>query len=112
IAVEPDAGAAAGFRDTEYGAAGAALRDALDAADLVLTVRTPSVERIARLRRGAVLVSGLVPTAQVAAIRALRDAGVTAFGMELIPRITRAQKMDVLSSQATCAGYQAVLLAA
>jgi NAD(P) transhydrogenase subunit alpha len=112
VAVEKDAGLASGFRDAEYEAVGARIADALGEADLVLTVRTPAVDRIGRMKQGALLATGLIPNQQVAAVAALRDAKVTAFGMELIPRITRAQKMDVLSSQATCAGYQAVLLAA
>jgi NAD(P) transhydrogenase subunit alpha len=112
VAVEKDAGLASGFRDAEYEAVGARIADALGEADLVLTVRTPAVDRIGRMKQGALLATGLIPNQQVAAVEALRDAKVTAFGMELIPRITRAQKMDVLSSQATCAGYQAVLLAA
>jgi NAD(P) transhydrogenase subunit alpha len=112
VAVEKDAGLASGFRDAEYEAVGARIADALGEADLVLTVRTPTVDRIGGMKQGALLATGLIPNQQVAAVAALRDAKVTAFGMELIPRITRAQKMDVLSSQATCAGYQAVLLAA
>ncbi|MDA0372150.1 MAG: Re/Si-specific NAD(P)(+) transhydrogenase subunit alpha [Planctomycetota bacterium] len=112
VAVESGAGLASGFRDADYEAAGARIGGSLGEADLVLMVRTPQPGAIAGMKRGAVLASGLVPNGQAEAIVALRDAGVTSFGMELIPRITRAQKMDVLSSQATCAGYQAVLLAA
>lgn len=112
VAVESGAGLASGFRDADYEAAGARIGGSLGEADLVLMVRTPQPSAIAGMKRGAVLASGLVPNGQAEAIGALRDAGVTSFGMELIPRITRAQKMDVLSSQATCAGYQAVLLAA
>jgi NAD(P) transhydrogenase subunit alpha len=112
VAVEPGAGLASGFRDADYEAAGARIGGSLADADLVLMVRTPQPSAIATMKRGAVLASGLVPSGQADAIRALQDAGVTSFGMELIPRITRAQKMDVLSSQATCAGYQAVLMAA
>lgn len=112
FAVESGAGLASGFRDEDYEAAGARIGGSLGEADLVLMVRTPQPSAISAMKRGAVLASGLVPSGQADAIRALRDAGVTSFGMELIPRITRAQKMDVLSSQATCAGYQAVLMAA
>lgn len=112
VAVESGAGLASGFRDEDYQAAGARIGGSLGEADLVLMVRTPQPAAIAGMKRGAVLASGLVPSGQAEAIGALRDAGVTSFGMELIPRITRAQKMDVLSSQATCAGYQAVLMAA
>ena len=112
VAVEAGAGFASGYRDADFEAAGAQVADRRAEADLVLAVRTPTPEWIAGLRRDALLVAGLMPSTQADAIRALRDAGVTAFGMELVPRITRAQKMDVLSSQATCAGYKAVLLAA
>ena len=109
VSVEPDAGLAAGFRDEDYRAVGATIDVALDRADLVAAVQVPDV---ARMKRGAVLVSGLVPATQMDAVKRLEAAGVTAFGMELVPRITRAQRMDILSSQATCAGYMAVLLAA
>lgn len=112
VAVEPGAGASAGFPDRDYETAGAKIEDATERADVLFGVRTPDAERIARLRDGATVISSLVPTMQLDQVRALRDAGITSFGMELVPRITRAQKMDVLSSQATCAGYQAVLQAA
>jgi hypothetical protein len=112
VVIETQAGLASGYRDEEFVAAGARIGDLIAEADVVLTVRVPKPEHVARMKRGAVLVSGLVPAMQLDAVKSLRDAGVTSFGMELVPRITRAQKMDVLSSQATCAGYQAVLLAA
>lgn len=112
VAVEPGAGEAAGVRDQDYHDAGASLEDALERADLVIAVRTPSSTKVARLKAGAVVASSLIPTMQLDAVRALAGQRVTAFGLELVPRITRAQSMDVLSSQATCAGYQAVLLGA
>ncbi len=112
VAVESGAGLAAGFPDAEYDEAGASLRDALGEADLVLSVRTPPNDAIAAMKADAMLVSSLVPAFQEDAVNALAQAKVTAFAMESVPRITRAQKMDVLSSQATCAGYQAVLMAA
>lgn len=112
VAVEPGAGDAAGVRDQDYRDAGASLEDALERADLVIAVRTPSAAKVARLKAGAVVASSLIPTMQLDAVRSLAGQRVTAFGLELVPRITRAQSMDVLSSQATCAGYQAVLLGA
>ncbi len=112
VAVESGAGEAAGFRDQDYRDSGASIEDALATADFVAAVRTPSAKHVARMKRGAMLASSLIPTMQLDAVKALAAQGVTAFGLELVPRITRAQKMDVLSSQATCAGYQAVLLAA
>ena len=112
VAVESGAGLGAGFRDQDYRDAGASIDDAAARADLLLSVRAPSPARIAALKSGCAVVSGLVPTTQLDVVRALRDRKLTAFGLELVPRITRAQKMDILSSQATCGGYQAVLLAA
>jgi NAD(P) transhydrogenase subunit alpha len=114
VQVERGAGAAAGFADADYEAAGAALvdADARAAADLVLGVQAPSLEQAGAQKPGSLLVCTLTPAAVLPTIAALRDGKVTAIGLEFMPRITRAQKMDVLSSQATCAGYQAVLLAA
>jgi NAD(P) transhydrogenase subunit alpha len=112
VAVAQGAGESAGFRDQDYRDAGATSDDALERADLVLAVRTPAAEQIRRMKAGALLASGLIPNLQLDAVKALARQRVTAFGLELVPRITRAQSMDVLSSQATCAGYQAVLLAA
>ncbi|MBK8980585.1 MAG: NAD(P) transhydrogenase subunit alpha [Planctomycetes bacterium] len=112
VVVAPGAGFAAGFTDKEYQDAGARLSDAAGSADLVLGVATPAPAVVQTLKRGAFVVSSLVPAMQKSDVDAACKAGVVSFGMELIPRITRAQKMDVLSSQATCAGYQAVLLAA
>ncbi|MGE3878240.1 MAG: Re/Si-specific NAD(P)(+) transhydrogenase subunit alpha [Planctomycetota bacterium] len=109
VTVASGAGLAAGIRDEDYRAAGASIGDAYAEADIVAAIRVPDVKR---LRRGSIVASGLVPATQLDDVRALAAAGVTAFGLELVPRITRAQKMDILSSQATCAGYQAVLLAA
>jgi len=112
VVVEPEAGLASGFPDEEYAQVGASLRDALGDADLVLSVRTPPNEAIAHMKQGACLISSLVPAFQLDTVKALAEAGVSSFAMEAVPRITRAQKMDVLSSQATCAGYEAVLMAA
>jgi NAD(P) transhydrogenase subunit alpha len=114
VAVEQGAGASAFVADSLYSDAGAKLvstRDAFDA-DLVLKVQRPSADEVALLRSGASLVSLLQPAASAELINALAAKQVTAFAMELVPRTTKAQSMDVLSSQATVAGYQAVLLGA
>ena len=114
IRVERGAGAEAGFRDGEYTEAGAELVEAstlLDAECLVVVAK-PSPEVVEALRTGTVLVGFLRPLSDPEGIARLRERGVVAFAMESIPRITRAQSMDALSSQATVAGYKAVLLAA
>jgi H+-translocating NAD(P) transhydrogenase subunit alpha len=87
-------------------------RTAIGRADVLLKVQPPSLEEIAELREGAVLVGYLAPHTDEERIRALRDRKISAFAMELLPRTTRAQAMDVLSSQAGMAGYKAVLIAA
>lgn len=114
VQVERDAGAAAGFADAEYAAAGATIvdADARHGADLVFGIQCPSPEQAAKQKPGALLLCTLTPGVQLPTIKALRDAKITAMGLEFMPRITRAQKMDILSSQATCGGYQAVLQAA
>ena len=121
VVVEPGAGAAAGFPDAGYtdkGAALAADRAQVFAADVVLQVRTlganPAAGRadLPLMRAGQVLIGLSEPLGAPAAARELAARGVTAFSMELIPRITRAQSMDALSSMATVAGYKAVLVAA
>jgi proton-translocating NAD(P)+ transhydrogenase subunit alpha len=109
--VEQGAGDAASFPDAAYTEAGAALGDPWEA-DGVVKVRKPSVEERARLRSGQLLIGFLEPLSDQAGIEALATAGVTAFAMESLPRITRAQSMDALSSQATVGGYKAALLAA
>jgi len=114
VAVESGAGAEAGHPDQEYTEAGAQV-DGSDAAwgsDVVLHVAVPSGEEIDRLRSGQVLIGHLAPLTSPETTKALAQAGVTSFAMESIPRITRAQAMDALSSQANVAGYAAALLAA
>ncbi len=112
VAFERGAGAAASFLDGEYEEAGAHLvDDALDA-DVVVKVVAPSADEVSALRDGAVLIAFLAPLTDPEGIERLRQQGVTAFAMESIPRITRAQPMDALSSQATVSGYKAVLIAA
>ena len=85
---------------------------ALARADVLLTVQPPSLETIAALREGSIVIGFMQPHADAARVKALRDRRITAFAMELLPRTTRAQAMDVLSSQAGMAGYKAVLIAA
>ena len=112
VVVEPGAGAEASFPDEAYREAGATLAEAVWEADAVAKVRKPTAEEAARLRSGQVLVGFLEPLTDPDGIRRLADRGVNAFAMESIPRITRAQPMDALSSQATVSGYKAVLIAA
>ncbi len=122
VLVEPSAGASGGFPDSAYTDKGARLADSraqlFADADVVLQVRTPGAAGDAgradleSLRRDQTIVGFSEPLAEPALARAVADRGVTAFSMELIPRITRAQSMDALSSMATIAGYKAVLLAA
>jgi NAD(P) transhydrogenase subunit alpha len=112
VVVEPGAGAEASFPDDAYREAGATLDDAVWEADAVAKVRKPSSDEAARLRSGQVLIGFLEPLTDATGIERLVDTGVYGFAMESIPRITRAQPMDALSSQATVSGYKAVLIAA
>ena len=111
VIVEPGAGVAASFTDDAFKEAGAALGDPWGA-EIVAKVRKPSADEVARLHEGQVLVGFLQPLTDKEGIEQLASRGVTAFAMESIPRITRAQPMDALSSQATVSGYKAVVLAA
>ncbi len=112
VLVERGAGAAASFQDAEYEQAGAQLVDDAFGADGVVKVRKPSEAEVARLHDGQVLIAFLEPLSDPEGIERLASRGVNAFAMESIPRITRAQPMDALSSQSTVSGYKAVLLAA
>ncbi|HTA38300.1 MAG TPA: Re/Si-specific NAD(P)(+) transhydrogenase subunit alpha [Candidatus Acidoferrales bacterium] len=116
VRVARGAGVAAAFPDDQYEAAGAALVDGVDAlvsdADLVVTVGRPADDVLAEMRRGAVLTGFFNPLGDPDYVKRLAAAGVTALAMEMIPRITRAQSMDALSSQSNIAGYKAVLMAA
>jgi H+-translocating NAD(P) transhydrogenase subunit alpha len=121
IVVESGAGAAAAYPDAAYAASGATIApdaaSAIGGADIVLKVQRPilgdgGINELAAFKRGAVLVGMLQPLQHADEVAAYAQAGLTAFAMELIPRITRAQSMDVLSSQANLAGYRAVLDAA
>src|ERR1043165_2513150 len=110
VAVQPGAGVKSGILDADYTAAGATVSaDAVNGADIVLQVRRPAVPELAKVQKGALVIAIMDPYGQDAALKAMADAGVTAFAMELMPRITRAQSMDVLSSQANLAGYRAVI---
>src|SRR5919204_2211374 len=108
VVVEADAGEAALIPDHLFEEAGAVIGDPWDA-DVVVKVAPPSSEEIGRLRRGGTLIGFLAPRTQPETLRALAQAGVTAFAMEAIPRISRAQSMDALSSQANVGGYKAAL---
>ena len=113
VVVQPGAGAEAGYPDRLYQEKGARLEsEFLDRADILLKVQPPTPDEIGRLKEGAVLIGCLQPYSNAAAIQALAARRVTVFAMELMPRITRAQAMDVLSAMSTVAGYRAVLLAA
>ena len=109
--VESGAGKLSHIPDSAYTDAGATIGDAWDA-ELVLKVAKPTDEEVARLRQGAVLIAFLQPLTNHALVRELARRGITALSMDAIPRITRAQPLDALSSQATVAGYKAALLAA
>ncbi|MFL5962371.1 MAG: Re/Si-specific NAD(P)(+) transhydrogenase subunit alpha [Gaiellaceae bacterium] len=111
VVVEAGAGEAAGFPDAAYSEAGAQIGDPWSA-ELVAKVAAPSVDEVARLRNGQVLIAFLQPLTDAAGVERLAAAGVNGFALESIPRITRAQPMDALSSQATVSGYKAVLIAA
>jgi proton-translocating NAD(P)+ transhydrogenase subunit alpha len=113
VAVERGAGEEAGFPDDAYAAAGAeVVADPWQGVDAVVKVAKPSVEEAGRLSAGQLLVAFLSPLTDREGVERLAAAGVHGFAMESIPRITRAQPMDALSSQATVSGYKAVLLAA
>jgi H+-translocating NAD(P) transhydrogenase subunit alpha len=113
VAIEPGAGVGSGVPDAEYEAAGAVVSaDAVKDADIILKVRRPEAAELAGYKRGALVIATMDPYGNDAALKAMADAGVAAFAMELMPRITRAQVMDVLSSQANLAGYRAVIDAA
>lgn len=113
VVVERGAGLAAGFADDAYAEAGATVADsAWSGVDAVVKVAKPTDDELPKLASGQVLIAFLQPLTDTAGIERLAAAGVTAFAMESIPRITRAQPMDALSSQATVSGYKAVLLAA
>jgi NAD(P) transhydrogenase subunit alpha len=116
VVVEKDAGLQAGFLDAQYEEQGATIApdaaSAASGADVVLKVLPPSVDEMGTLSKDQILACSLQPVMNLEIVKALKDAGVTTMAMDLMPRITRAQTMDILSSQATVAGYKAVLLGA
>lgn len=114
VAVERGAGVPANFPDEAYTKAGATVGDAASAwgADVVVKVQKPSASEAQRLAKGAILISLLPVATSADLLEQLGSRGVSALGLEKVPRITRAQSMDILSSQATIAGYKAVLIGA
>ena len=114
VVFEAGAGASSGFSDNEYVAAGAQVidGDVLANADVVASVTALSPDQMKKLKNGAITISFLSPTMSVDSIEAAVSSGVTAISLELVPRISRAQSMDALTSQALCAGYRATLAAA
>jgi NAD(P) transhydrogenase subunit alpha len=116
VVVEAGAGASASYPDTDYLAAGATLaktaKEAIGKADILFKVRGPEAEEVAALKSGTIVVALLNPYQDRAGLDALAAKGASAFAMEFVPRITRAQVMDALSSQANLAGYRAVIEAA
>ncbi|HEY8854497.1 MAG TPA: Re/Si-specific NAD(P)(+) transhydrogenase subunit alpha [Candidatus Dormibacteraeota bacterium] len=116
VTVEQGAGSSAFVPDEVYEAAGVKVvkgaAPLLKDADVVLKVQAPSLDEVDLLQKGAVLISFLQPATQGEVVTALAKRGITAFSLELVPRISRAQSMDALSSQASAAGYKAVLIAA
>jgi NAD(P) transhydrogenase subunit alpha len=113
IVVEAGAGLQSGILDADYQAAGASVgKGVAKDADLILKVRRPSAKELAGYKKGALVIAIMDPYGNEAALKGMAQAGVVGFAMELMPRITRAQSMDVLSSQANLAGYRAVIDAA
>jgi H+-translocating NAD(P) transhydrogenase subunit alpha len=116
VVLERGAGESSAYPDADYETAGARLTDdpgaAAETADVILTVRPPDPDDVAGLKPGSVLIGLLAPHQNLDLVRSMAERKVTSLAMELIPRITRAQSMDALSSQASIAGYRAVLLAA
>ena len=114
VIIESGAGTASGFTDEQYTRAGAIVKsgNVISDADVVASVTALTPDQIKTLKKGALTISFLSPTTQVDSIEAAANHGVTALSLELVPRISRAQSMDALTSQALCAGYRASLVAA
>ena len=114
VVVQAGAGLRSGLRDADFESAGASVRpdSVVEGADVVLRVRRPDASELAGLKHGTLVVALMDPYGQDEALRGVAETGATSFGMELMPRITRAQVMDVLSSQANLAGYRSVIDAA
>ena len=114
VSIQEGAGQASGYHDDEYKAAGASIAgiSAISTADVVATVRPLENEAIGQLKSGAITISFLSPANDAQTVKALADKKVTALSFDVLPRISRAQSMDALTSQALCAGYRTVLIAA
>jgi len=114
VVIEAGAGAESGFTDNEFSSAGAQIKsgDVFADADVIASVSSLTPDQMKKLKRGAITISFLSPTTGIDSIEAAVSAGVTAISLELVPRISRAQSMDALTSQALCAGYRATLAAA
>ena len=116
LVIEAGMGAGAGFTDAEYTEVGASVSEnraeLFGSADLLLRLRKPELDEISLMKRGAIHISYLDPFNEHALVNAFKEAGVTSISMEMIPRTTRSQKMDALSSQANLAGYVMVIEAA
>ena len=116
VIVEPGAGTRALAADADYAAEGATVAEsraqAIAGADAVMRLRIPSLPEVAEMREGQTLIAPLLPLVHTDLVKALAERKITAFSVDAIPRTTVAQMMDVLSSQATCSGYHAVLMAA
>jgi NAD(P) transhydrogenase subunit alpha len=114
VSIQEGAGQASGYHDDEYKAAGASVAgiSAMSTADVVATVRPLENDAISQLKSGAITISFLSPSNDAQTIKALADKKVTALSFDVLPRISRAQSMDALTSQALCAGYRTVLIAA
>ncbi len=116
VVIESGMGTGSGFTDEEFTEAGASVSadrdELLGSADILLRLRKPELEDIAKLKRGAIHISYLDPFNEHGLVNAFKDAGITSISMEMIPRTTRSQKMDALSSQANLAGYVMVIEAA
>lgn len=114
VVIEAGAGVASGFPDSEFSAAGAIVKsgNVISDADVIASVTALTPDQMNSLKKGALTISFLSPTTSVDSIDAAASAGVTALSLELVPRISRAQSMDALTSQALCAGYRASLVAA
>ncbi|MEI6448072.1 MAG: Re/Si-specific NAD(P)(+) transhydrogenase subunit alpha [Actinomycetes bacterium] len=113
VVVEAGAGQGAMLPDSAFSDAGATIapdRATIDSADVVVAVAPPSIEQVGSLKRDSVLIGFLAPLSNGPGVKALADAGVTSFAMEAVPRISRAQSMDALSSQSNVAGYRAALI--
>ena len=114
VSIQEGAGQASGYHDGEYKAVGASVvgNSAISTADVVATVRPLENDAISQLKSGAITISFLSPTNDAQTVKALADKKVTALSFDVLPRISRAQSMDALTSQALCAGYRTVLIAA